>query len=355
LEILLERFDMKDKKQIKQENITMVHVADRANVSIATVSNVLNNTKAVSENLKKKVYDAIGELNYKPNYYAQSMRRKSGNILGIVIPEIRNSFYAEIIRGVEDIAFEKGYSVFICNSDNDPRKWKMYVDMLYSKRVDGVIITGAWLDKDAAWHFLVNKGIPLTIVNFDSESSKADIVGISRYQGGVKAGEYLLGLGHRDIVVFEGRKNYIPSKTFNPVQGAKDVLQNNGIENVKSVICNSFTLEGGYLGMQQVLQDNERPTAVFCENDLLALGAMRAVFDNNLKVPEDISVIGIDNIAFSGYGIPRLTTIDTSRYRLGTLATEMIFDRIKDPLLPRRRQILNPEIIVRESTAKLLK
>lgn len=331
--------------------ITMVDVAKKANVSIATVSNVLNNTRHVSEKLKKKVYDAVQEMNYTPNYWAQSIRKQSGNTLGMIIPNIGNDFYSEVVRGVQDTAFSAGYSVILCNTENNPERWNIYADMLYSKRFDGVVMTGAWLQTQEARDFMIKKGIPIAMINFETEAESIDIVGTSRYLGGVRAAEYLLSLGHREIAVFEGRKLYKVPAVFDVIQGVKDALAQENLSPFAHLVCTEFSMESGYHAMQQLFSTKQLPSTIFCENDLIALGAIRAMKDAGLRIPEDMSIMGFDDIEFAKYAVPNLTSVRVERYRLGQLAVEMILDRIQNPAIEKKRMILVPEIIIRESTA----
>ncbi len=341
---------MKEKNSLRHEHITMKQVAQRAGVSIATVSHVLNGTKPVSEKLKQTVYQAVKELQYTPNYWAQSIRKQSGNILGIIIPEIRNVFFADIIRGAEDAAYRNGYSVMICNTDNDPKKWTDYVNMLYSKRVSGLILTGAWLEKQLERNFLTSKGIPVTVVNFEHGSDTVDIVGISRRIGGRKAAEYLIELGHKTIGVIEGRKEYTSPYDFNVIEGFTDVLHTADLTLHTHQLSASYTMDDGYHAMQQILSRPDLPTALFCENDLIALGAVSAVFEAGLQVPGDISIIGFDNINFARFAHPGLTTVAVERYKIGEMAVNMILNRIRDPQISKQRVLLTPELIIRGST-----
>ena len=330
--------------------ITMVDVAKKANVSIATVSNVLNNTRQVSEKLTKKVYDAVQEMNYTPNYWAQSIRKQSGNTLGMIIPDISNDFYSEVVRGVQDTAFSAGYSVILCNTENKPERWNIYAEMLYSKRFDGVIMTGAWMQTPEARDFMIKKGIPIAMINFETEIDSIDIVGASRYLGGVRAAEYLLSLGHREIAIFEGRKLYKVPPVFDVIKGVKDALAQENLKATAHLVCNEFSMESGYHTMQQLLSTKDLPSTIFCENDLIAFGVIRALKDCGLSIPQDMSVMGFDDIEFAKYAVPSLTSVRVERYRLGQLAVEMILDRIQKPNAEKKRLILVPEIIIREST-----
>lgn len=334
--------------------VTLKDVASHAGVSVATVSNVVNNTKPVSDDLKVKVQASIKELHYKPNYFAQLTRKQDrAKILGFIIPDIKNPYFSEVIRGAEDSAFEVGYSVLICNSDSDYRKWNQYVDMLWQKGIDGLIITGAWMQPREAHDLLMTKEIPAVLINYSSEDKNIDVVGVDRYMGGYKIGEYLYEAGHRNIGLVCGKVPTPSQERYNAVKGCKDYFNKREIIPLEVSVDDNFTMRMGFHAGQQLLNRKSDLTAVFCENDLLALGVIKAVTTAGFKVPEDISIAGADNIEIGNFISPTLTTIELNRYELGMHAVRLLLERIEDYSLYQRTILLRPEILLRESTRGL--
>ena len=339
---------------MKAKNATMQDVADLAKVSKTTVSHVINETRPVSEETRQRVLNSMKELGYQPNILARSLRKKETSTIGLIVPNNANPFYAEVSRGVESLSFEEGYNVILCNSDRNLQKEIAYTELLLKKRVDGILFVGAWVGEQIQHlHEIHLQGIPLAVVDRFTQDLDIDSVRIDNRLGGWLATSHLLGLGHRRISCIGGIPEFTPNAER--ITGYKKAMGDAGI-NVESelVIRANFQFEGGYKAAQQLLSLDDRPTAIFACNDLTAIGAIRAATDLGYGVPDDLSVVGFDDIQMAQYACPQLTTISQPMFEMGNLATEMLLERIRDTNIPRRERIFKPNLIVRQSTTKPL-
>ena len=305
---------------------TIKDVAEQAGVSITTVSHVINKTRYVSNELIDRVYEAMRELNYRPNTLARSLRSGRTKTIGLVIPDISNMFFAEISRKIEDKGFEFDYSVVLCNTDDDPRKEESYIEVLLEKQVDGIIFISAGgaeenLEKP------INLGIPTIVADRDIQGAKSDVVMVDNLKGGYDAARYLISLKHKRIGCISGSSPVTPSAQR--LGGYKKALSEVNIKIDDSLIeTGDFRVEGGEVAMRNLLKIINPPTAVFACNDMMALGAMRAVNDCGLQIPEDISLIGFDNIPISKSVYPALTTIAQPIKEMADLIVGMLVNRI---------------------------
>lgn len=305
---------------------TITDVAERAGVSITTVSHVINETRYVSEELTKRVYEAMRELNYRPNTLARSLRSGRTKTIGLVIPDISNMFFAEISRKIEDKGFEYEFSVILCNTDDDPKKEESYINVLLEKQVDGIIFISAGgaeenLEKS------IDLGIPTIVADRDMQGATSDVVLVDNLKGGYDAARYLISLNHRRIGCISGPSPFTPSAQR--LEGYKKALTKVDIEIDNSLIeTGDFRFESGEKAMRNLLKLFNPPTAVFACNDMMALGAMRAVSDYGLNIPDDISLIGFDNIPISKSVYPALTTIAQPIKEMADLIVELLVKRI---------------------------
>jgi LacI family transcriptional regulator len=337
---------------MKTKNATMQDVADLAKVSKTTVSHVINETRPVSEGKRQRVLYAMKELDYQPNILARSLRKRETGTIGLIVPNNANPFYAEVSRGVESLSFEEGYNVILCNSDRNLQKEIAYTELLVSKRVDGILFVGAWVGEQTQHLSEINRqGIPLAVVDRFASDLDIDLVRTDNHLGGWLATSHLLGLGHKRISCIGGIPEFTPNAER--IIGYKKALRDAGIAIKDEIIIRTnFQFEGGHRAAQQLLSLENRPTAIFACNDLMAIGAMRAARDLGFRIPEDISVVGFDDIQMAQYTCPQLTTIAQPMFDMGKLATEMLLERIRDTNIPQRKRILEPKLVVRQSTSK---
>jgi len=322
-------------------------VARRAGVSIATVSHVINNTRHVSEELRSRVLAAIAELNYQPSGVARSLRRKQTRTIGMVIPDNCNPFFAEVARGIEDASFDQGYNVILCNSDGDVEKELDYLELLTRKRVDGLVLVSAGASQATVDMLAAQQGA-VVIVDREISGLMADLVMTDNRQGGYQATSYLLGLGHRRIACIAGPSPLTPSA--DRVAGYGKALCEAGVPLDKGlVLTGDFQSRSGHAAMQTLLKLAERPTAVFTCNDMMAMGAICAIQQAGLRVPDDVSVVGFDDITLASFTCPPLTTVAQAKHEMGVLAFELLSQRMQDGELAPRRELLETELVIRGS------
>lgn len=331
----------------------MRDVAQRAGVSISTVSHVVNNSRAVSEGARYRVLQAMDELGYKPNALARSLRRRQTNSIGLIVPDSTNPFFAEVARGIEDASFDQNYSVILCNSDGDLDKQAIYTDLLIGRQVAGILFVAAGVSTELV-EDLHRRRVPLVVIDREVPGVAVDTVLTNHYQGGFLATQHLIDLGHRRIACISAGSELSPSAER--VTGYRDALKANGIAFDKSlVVRGDFQYESGYHATHKLLQRNSPPTAVFAINDLMAVGCIRAVTERGSHVPEQISVVGFDDVRLASFSNPPLTTIAQPKREIGELATEILFARIHDLDAPPRFERLETTLIVRRSTTKCKK
>lgn len=327
---------------------TIKDVAERAEVSTATVSHVINQTRFVSPELEARVREAIESLDYQPNAVARSLRGKRTRTLGMIIPDSSNPFFAEVARGIEDLCFDLGYNVILCNSDGDPSKEEAYISLLTEKRVDGIafVAAGGTIDHISQ---LLDRKIPVVVVDREIKGLKADCVLTDNLDGGYQATAHLLALGHRRIGCILGPSDLTPSA--DRVTGYRQAMAETGLEPPDEWLRRGdFRCQSGYDAMRGFLALPEQPTAVFACNDLMAIGALCAIREAGLRVPDDVALVGFDDIALASFTTPRLTTIAQPKQEMGRLAAELLVDRIQNKERPPERRLLSTRLVIREST-----
>ncbi|MDA3938840.1 MAG: LacI family DNA-binding transcriptional regulator [Spirochaetia bacterium] len=329
----------------------MKAVAEKADVSTTTVSHVINKTRFVSPEKKERVLEAIKELDYQPNGLARSFRKKRTKTLGLIIPDNTNPYFAEVARGVEDACFERGYSVILCNSDRKMEKEINYLELLMEKGVDGIAFVSVGDDKKATDIF-GKKRVPKVLLDRDIPGMQIDSVLVDNRLGGFLATDYLIKLGHRRIACITG-----PSKLSSSLErelGYNDAFKKANITLDKMLIqSGSFHSDSGYEGIKKLLSQTNPPTAIFACNDLIAIGAMYGAIEMGFKVPEDLSIIGFDDISLASFMTPRLTTVMQPKYEIGKTAANLLIDRIKNRDLPIQMELFKPVLTIRDSCSSL--
>lgn len=328
---------------------TMKKVAERAGVSTSTVSHVLNNTRVVSADARARVLAVIDEMRYIPSAVARSLKNDKTHTIGMMIPNNSNPYFAELIQGIEDAAFKVGYNVILCNSYDDPRKQAVYLRVLMEKRIDGLILVASGAD-DALAQLLAAQAVPMVLVDREVAGVAADFIEADHETGGYLATRYLIELGHREIACVSGPMDLPPSR--DRVVGYLRALKEAGLKfRLDLLVRSDFTSEGGFAAFQQLLALKRRPSAIFASNDLMAIGGICAASEARVRIPEELSVIGYDDIALASYSTPRLTTIAQPKYAMGQLITQVLLERIMGGHLPLRRELLQTRLIERQSTA----
>ena len=324
-------------------------VALHAGVSVTTVSHVVNGTRFVSETARQRVEEAVRELGYVPSAVARSLKHNTTRTFGMIIPNNSNPYFAEIIRGVEDRCFAAGYNVILCNSNDDPERQAGYLRVLAEKRIDGLVLVVTGSDAIAR-ATLGGINMPLVVLDREVSGVSGDLVEVNHVLGSQMATRYLLELGHPRVACISGPPGLSPSSQRRA--GWKDALEKAGVERTESDLARGdFTARGGYLAMQALLKRRPRPTAVFACNDLMAFGALTAAREAGIDVPQQLSIVGFDDIDLAAFSAPPLTTVAQPKQQIGTVAAELLLDRVGNARADNRQMILDPELRVRASTA----
>jgi LacI family transcriptional regulator len=324
-------------------------VALKAGVSVTTVSHVVNGTRFVKEESRKRVEEAVRELGYVPSGVARSLKHNATHTFGVLLPNNSNPYFAEILRGVEDRCFAAGYNVILCNSNEDAARQATYLRVLAEKRIDGLVLVSS--HRDAALREALSElKIPLVLLDREVAGLACDLVEVDHVAGGMLATQHLLDLGHPYVACISGPAELSPSSQRRA--GWKRALAEAGVARREGDLeRGDFSPRSGYLAMQALLKRKSRPTAVFVCNDLMALGALAAAYEAGIRVPEELSIVGFDDIELAAFSTPALTTVVQPKQQIGTTAAELLLERVQESRTEARRVILQPQLKVRASTA----
>ena len=328
---------------------TLKDVADRARVSVSTVSRVINNEPLVKQRTREKVEAAILELSYLPNRVAQRLRsvNSKNKLIGLVLPDIQNPFYVDVVRGVEECAYQYNFAVMIGNFDQDQQKEKLYLDVLQSESVDGLIVAPSH-GRDQHIAKVIDNGYPVVCIDRGLIGMDVDVVKVNNEAGAFRAIEYLISLGHRRIAHITGHPD-IPT-TLERVAGYDNAMAKHKVRiDPRLVKSSDSTYQSGAALMQELLAVPEPPTAVFTANNLLTLGALKTIHERELAIPDDISIVGFDDMYWSTSLNPPLTAVRQSGYEIGKKAAELLLKKIANPKRPASSLVLDTELIVRQS------
>jgi LacI family transcriptional regulator len=327
---------------------TIKDVAAMAGVSFTTVSHVVNNTRPVSADVRAKVENAIRQLNYVPSAVARSLKARSTATVGLLVPNSTNPYFAELARGIEDECVREGYCMIFCNSDDEPAKQRHYLRVLQEKRTDGIIVASAGEDSVLA-ETLANAREALVVVDRNVEGLAADLVQIDHERGAYLATRHLLELGHVKIGCISGPVSMAVSAMR--IHGFMRAMAERGIVIEPSAIVEGdFSARGGQEAAARLFE-TVRPTAIFACSDLMGIGALRSAAVRGIRVPEQCSIVGFDDIELSSYTYPALSTVGQSVRALGEAAAKMLIERISGAVSgSARRHVVKAGLIVREST-----
>ncbi len=333
---------------------TIHDVAKRAGVASITVSRVINNSGYFSQGTRQRVEAAIAELGYVPNRLARSLRSKRTNILALVLTDITNPFFTTLARGVEDTASDAGFIVIFCNTDESETEEQKYLQVLLQQQVDGILLVPARSTSDSV-ELVQKHGTPVVVLDRRLPSSaKVDVVRCESVDGAYRLVQLLIGLGHRQIAVLSGPK--IVSTAKDRVTGYRQAMVEAGIDNrLQLVYYGAFTQSSGYEMAQQVLNVNPRPTALFAANNLIAIGALKAVRDARLRVPEDIAMVSFDDLPANLLISPFFTVAVQPAYEMGQKATQLLLARLAGEAPERCQEVILPtDLVVRQSSGQAL-
>ncbi|WP_368913262.1 ribose operon transcriptional repressor RbsR [Mixta calida] len=330
---------------------TMKDVARLAGVSTSTVSHVINNNRFVSEAIREKIEAAIRELNYAPSALARSLKINQTHTIGMLLTASSNPFYAEVVRGVENSCYERGYSLVLCNTEGDEDRMNRSLETLLQKRVDGLLIMCTESHLPSADILTRYPGIPSVMMDWAPFEGDSDIIQDNSLLGGELAAGYLIDRGYRRIACIAGPLDKTPARLR--LEGFKKAMAAAGLSLPPEYIVNGdFEFQGGYNGMNALLVCKTRPQAVFTSNDAMAVGAYHALYQAGLRIPEDMAIMGYDDIELARYMTPPLTTIHQPKDELGELAIDTLIHRLKTPGASQQRLVLTPELIERQSVVR---
>lgn len=326
-------------------------VAAVAKVSIATVSRTMNGSSLVSERLSKRVWQAIKQLNYLPNTHARTLVSGRSRLLGIIVENITNPFFPELIQKFEEIAVTRGYEILVSSTNSDPVVLAACARRMLERKVDGVAVM-TFGEEEPVLDQITHRGVPIVLAEFKLDDPKASTILLDYSTGIHQAIRHLASLGHRSIAFLSG-----PHSLHSAITRENDfrtAMQSTGLQLQKKWIIEcDHTLKGGVAGFEQLSKLAARPTAVVCSNDMTAIGVLRAAYMKNLRVPQDLSVIGLDDIDFAEFTLPPLTTIRLSRADLARAAFDALSAQLEDSGNPRlqREFLVSTSLVVRGSTA----
>ncbi len=337
------------------KRITILDLAKRLNTTPSTISRALRDHPGVSKSLREAAKSLARELNYQPNSVASGLRKGKSYTIGIVVPHINRDFFSNVISGIEDIASDNGYKVMICQSHDNEEKEKQYINTLVSARVDGIIVSLGMNTEDCS-HFeqVLNARIPL--IFFDRVCEQMDVSRILNddTEGSFKAVSHMIEMGYKRIAYFSGPE-YL-NVYRDRKNGYLKALQNNSIEVDKAIIVHhDLTQETGWKAAEKLMKMRNRPDAIFSSSDFAALGALLYLRENNVRIPEEVGIAGFSNEKFTSLVNPALTTVDQHSNEIGTFCAKQFLEEVElnnENYVP-RKIILNPRLIIRESTKRI--
>ncbi|WP_027721881.1 LacI family DNA-binding transcriptional regulator [Maridesulfovibrio zosterae] len=331
---------------------TILDVARLAQVSTATVSRVINSPETVREETREKVLRAMKMCNYKYNALARGFATKRSNTIGLIIPNINNPVFAKSTMGVQEYADQKNIKVILGNTSYKYSQEENLINALRESQVDGLIITTT-NPKGKVIKSLVDEGVPLVLLFSTIKGGAISAVGVDNYRGGYLATEHLISLGHKRIGMVAGNFN-VTDRGYHRWHGYKRCLKDNGIAYDKELLVQTeHSLIGGRNSIKTLLKLSSPPTAVFCSNDYIALGASKGARESGLNLPEDLSIVGFDDMPTASYMVPSLTSIRQPAYEMGRRACEILLQIMADPTTP-VQHMMETKLVVRESTTAIV-
>lgn len=325
---------------------TMKDIARLAQVSTSTVSHVINGSRFVSDEIREKVMRIVAELNYTPSAVARSLKVRETKTIGLLVTATNNPFFAEVMAGVEQYCQQHQYNLIIATTGGDAKRLQQNLQTLMHKQVDGLLLMCGDSRFQADIELAIS--LPLVVMDWWFTELNADKILENSALGGYLATKALIDAGHRKIGIITG--NLKKSVAQNRLQGYKNALSEAKIAlNPHWIVESHFDFEGGVLGIQSLLTQSSRPTAVFCCSDTIAVGAYQAIQQQGLRIPQDLSIMGYDDIELARYLSPPLSTICQPKAELGKLAVEALLQRIKNPSENYRTLVLEPTCVLRES------
>jgi DNA-binding LacI/PurR family transcriptional regulator len=327
-------------------------IARAANVSIATVSRAMNNVPTVSPALAKRVWEAIDEFGYFPNTQARALVSGRSRIFGLIVSEITNPFFPELIQGFEDIAVEHGYEILVSSTNYDPKRMAHCIRRMLERKVEGVAVMTFGIEKPLLDQ-MATRNIPLVFIDVGPQRPGVSVLKVDYHHGILQGMKHLVELGHERIAFISGPATLHSAQSRTVAVAA--AMKTCGVTIEPSwIVEGDHTMEAGITGMERLLaaKSGPRPTAIMCSNDMTAIGVLHALYRAGLRVPDDFSVIGFDDIHIAEVTIPPLTTIQMSRFELARAAVTALRAQVEEPtdFAPQREYNIQTDLILREST-----
>ncbi|ELA6769670.1 substrate-binding domain-containing protein [Vibrio alginolyticus] len=332
---------------------TMKDIAKLAGVSTSTVSHVINKTRFVSEEISERVNNAAKELNYyAPSALARSLKVNRTKTIGMLVTTSTNPFFGEVVKGVERSCYQKGYSLILCNTEGDNERMRQSINTLLQKRVDGLILMCSSLEGERIDVFERYPDIPVVVMDWGPMLFTSDKIQDNSLRGGYLAAKYLIDCGHTEIGCITGP--LIKHQAQMRYEGYKRAMNEAGLEfNANWIIESDFECEGGYQAFKKMAQRDALPSSIFVSNDMMAMGVINAANELGIKVPDDLSIIGYDDIHIAKFMSPSLTTIHQPKYRLGQAAVETLVRKLDEKSTEAQVVQLEPTLVERKSVKRL--
>jgi len=334
--------------------VTIKDIAEIANVSVATVSRVINNkSKGVSDETRKRILGLIKQYNYQPSAVARGLATKKSKIIGLIIADITNPFYHRLVKGVEDEAHEKGYNLILCDGNNSEEKEASYLDFLNEHYVSGIIYNNFHNISKPILNKVLNSSVPFVSIDSRLDVPGCKCVYLDNEKAMYELIQYLIDMGHKRIGFITGPiDSYSTEERY---KGYLKALKDNQIEiDGRLIIEADYVIQEGFNGMNILLERDTNMSAVACCNDLMAIGAMESLKEKNIKIPGEMSLVGFDNIDMSRLVTPKLTTIAQPIYEMGREAAKIIIDTIEGKLESSyTNKVFVPNLIIRDSVKKI--
>jgi len=325
-------------------------IATAAKVSIATVSRAMNRVPTVNADMARRVWEVIDQLGYFPNTQARALVSGRSRIFGLIVSEITNPFFPELIQGFEDIAVEYGYEILVGSTNYDPKRMSHVIRRMLERKVEGVAVMTFGIEKPLLEQ-LAERKVPLVFIDIGPSRPGVSVLKIDYHHGIQQGVQHLVALGHRKIAFISGPMHLHSAQSRLNAFSAS--MHECGLSlDAKHLIEGDHTMEGGIAAMKKLLSPRRRPTAVMCSNDMTAIGVLHALYREGLRVPDDLSVIGFDDIQIAHVTIPPLTTVQMSRHELARSAVTALRTQIEGtPEAPHQREYnIDTHLVVREST-----
>ncbi|EGQ8014180.1 substrate-binding domain-containing protein [Vibrio cholerae] len=331
---------------------TMKDIARLAGVSTSTVSHVINKSRFVSDEIAERVNNAAQQLNYAPSALARSLKMNRTKTIGMLVTTSTNPFFGEVVKGVERSCYHQGYNLILCNTEGDNQRMKASINTLLQKRVDGLLLMCSTLEGERLDVFDRYPDIPIVVMDWGPILFASDKIQDNSLQGGYMAAKHLIECGHKEIGCITGP--LIRHQAQMRYEGYKRALAEAGIAiNPDWIVESDFECEGGYQAFEKLYERGKLPSALFVCNDMMAMGVIQAANQRGLRIPDDLSLSGYDDVHIAKFMTPALTTIHQPKYRLGKAAVDTLLYRLENPDTTAQVVQLEPTLVVRNSVRKL--